>query len=320
MGILKWSILSAVVVIAAVLFFASFYVVEIHQNAVVTQFGRVVAVRTEPGLYLKTPFIQAVTLYDMRLREWDGEPGNLQTVNKKKIEVNTWARWRVTDPRLFYEVLRTESSGQGVLDGIVESSVKNVISTNPLVEVLRNSDRKMKYVSKELEAAEEAKDIQIERGRDHVVADIVTQVIAKTGTEYGLEVEGVAIKYLNFWRDVIPDIYSRMRSERIRIANLYESEGRERAATILGEMQKDLDEIESVGQKDSAIKRGDAEAEVLTTYAKAYGQDPEFYSFLRTLKLYEETLGPGTRLVLSTEDNALLRFLKSYEESGDEDE
>ena len=119
---------------AAVLVYSSLYVVELPHQAIVVQFGRVVTTRTEPGLYLKIPFVQTVQMYDTRLKEWDGEPSDLLTVDKENIEVNTWARWRVTDAQRYYEALRTESAGQGVLDGIIESSVKNVISAQPLME------------------------------------------------------------------------------------------------------------------------------------------------------------------------------------------
>jgi membrane protease subunit HflC len=207
----------------------------------------------------------------------------------------------------------------GVLDGAIEASVKNVVTAQPLMEILRNNQRKLVYRAKELEEAEESKNIKVEVGRERIVREqILPRIREKTTDEYGLEVAGVAIKQINYVRAVIPQIHDRMRSERIRIANRYESEGRKREAEILGTMQKELDRIESGGIKEATITRGRADATVLNIYAEAYQKDPEFYTFLRTLKLYSNSFGDRTRLVLSTRDNDLLRFLKDYGIAGED--
>ncbi len=310
-------LISVMVILLAILVKSSFYIVPIPNHAVITQFGKVVAVHTEPGLYFKIPVIQSVDLFDTRLREWDGEPSDLLTVDKENIEVNTWARWRITDVRKYYEAIRTESSGQGMLDGIIESSVKNVISGQRLVEVLRNTPRRLTYTSKELEEAEASKGIDVKVGRDKIVSDILVMARGKIEKEYGFEVQGVGIKHLNYVPAVIPNIYERMRSERERIAERYKSEGREQEATILGDMQKDLETIESQGTRQATIIRGAADAEVLKIYAEAYGQDPEFYFFLRSLELLPEVLGSKTRIVLGTGDSDLFRVLRSYKLQGD---
>ena len=289
----------------------SLYVVPVYQYAIVTQFGRVVAADTEPGLHFKVPFIQNVTMIDRRLREWDGEPSDLLTIDKENIEVNTWARWRVTDPQVFYEALRTETAGQGVLDGLVDASVKNVISGQPLMEALRSSKRRLRYTAAELEAAEAAKEVDIKEGREMIVDEILKQAASRTVGDYGFEMTGLEIKHFNYVRPVIPKIYERMRSERIRIANRYESEGREREAKILGQMTKDLEEIASEGYRDATTIRGSADAEVLKIYADAYGQDSDFYSFSRRLEIYPEAFGSGTQMVLDAKNNELLRHLKS---------
>lgn len=310
------TILTVLAVLAAVLLFSSLYVVDVTEYAIVRQFGRVVSVVEAPGLHFKLPFVQDVSRIDRRIREWDGEASDLLTVDKENITVNTWARWHVTDPEKFFITTRTEAAAQATLDGVIESSVKNVVSSHTLMEVLRNTQRKLKYKSEELEAAEAEKGVTIETGRDEIVAQILAQARkAVQEGDYGMELDAVAIKEFNYVRDVIPKIYERMRSERIRIANRYESEGREKEAEILGGMQKDLEQIRSEGQKESTVIRGRADAKVVQIYAQAFGQDPEFYSFLRSLELLPEALGARTRVVLSTEDSALLRFLKSYEKT-----
>jgi len=311
-----WTILTVLAVLAAILLLSSFYVVDVTEYAIVRQFGKVVRVVEDPGLHLKAPFIQDVSMIDRRLREWDGEASDLLTVDKENITVNTWARWHVSDPERFFLSTRTEVAAQATLDGVIESSVKNVISSHTLMEVLRNTQRQLKYNSEELEQAESEKGIQVKVGRDEIVAQILAQARAavKEG-DYGIALDTVAIKEFNYVQEVIPKIYDRMRSERIRIANRYESEGQEQAAKILGEMQKDLQQIQSEGTKESTMIRGRADAKVVEIYAKAFDQDPEFYSFLRSLELLPESLGDQTTVVLSTKDSELLRFLKSYDKT-----
>jgi membrane protease subunit HflC len=308
----KWVILSAIAAVIGFFGFTALYVVSVYEYAIVTQFGRVVATNTEPGLHFKVPFIQSVTRIDKRLREWDGEPSDLLTIDKENIEVNTWARWRVMDPQLFYEALRTETAGQGVLDGLIDASTKNVISAQTLMEVLRTSERRLKYTADELEEAEAEKGILIATGREKNVAKILSEASKETLGEYGFELLGLQIKHFNYVKPVIPKIYERMRSERIRIANRYESEGREREAKILGQMTRDLEEIESEGYREATAIRGQADAQVLKIYAEAYGEDPEFYSFSRSLEIFPKTLGSGTRLVLGTEDNDLMGYMMGY--------
>ena len=316
MSIKNWWILTIVAGLLASLAYTSLYVVRVDQFAIVTQFGRVVATKTEPGLQFKIPFVHDVTLIDKRLREWDGNSEDILTNDKLNIEVSTWARWRVTDPQQFYEALRTERAGHSVLDGLVDASVKNVISANTLMEVLRNTDRRLKYKAKELENAEAAKGIKIQVGREKVVSKILGDAQGEgeqsTKQEYGFEIDALAIRHINYVKAVIPKIYERMTSERTRIANRFKSEGREREALILGQVAKDLEKIESEGYAEAQRIRGEADAEVLKIYADAYGQDPEFYSFLRTLDLYPKTLHSGTRMVLSAEKNDFFRYIKRY--------
>ena len=317
MDMRKPVLISVAIILLVILLKSSLYVVPMPNHAIVTQFGRVVVVHTEPGLYFKLPIVQAVNLFDTRLREWDGEPSDLLTVDKENIEVNTWARWRITNVQKFYEAIRTESSGQGMLDGIIESSVKNVISGQALMEVLRNSHRRLTYTSEELEEAEAEKEVEISVGREKIVLEILEMAKGKVELDYGFEVQGVGIKHFNYVRAVIPNIYSRMRSERERIAERYKSEGREQEATILGEMQKELETIESQGTRQATIVRGAADAEVLKIYAEAFGKDSEFYFFLRSLELLPKVLGKETRIVLSTEDSDLFRLLRSYKKQAE---
>ncbi|MEK6738593.1 MAG: protease modulator HflC, partial [Planctomycetota bacterium] len=232
---MKKTIIIILISIVAVLIClnASLYVVDVRVQAVVTQFGKPVRTVSKPGLYAKTPFIQEIRYFDKRLLEWDGEPSDILTRDKENIGVGTWARWKISDALKFYTSLGSEERGQRVLDEVIESAVKNVVSAYPLKEVLRNTNRKLEYTTKELEEAEDAKKVLINLGRDKIVEDIRKMAARALEERYGIELVDVRIKYINYVEAVIPKIYDRMRSERIRIANKYESEGRREEAEIL---------------------------------------------------------------------------------------
>ena len=306
-------IIIAIISIVAIIILASatFYVVDIKSQAVITQFGKPVKVVTEPGLNIKTPFVQKVRYFEKRIMEWDGEPSDILTRDKENIDVNTWARWKIVDSLKFYTSLGSESRGQGVLDEVIESAVKNIVSSYTLNEILRDTNRKLEYTTKELEKAEMAKRVNITEGRGKLVGQIKTMANHGLSERYGLELIDVRIKHINYVQTVIPKIFDRMRSERIRIASKYESEGRREEAEILGGMKKELDGIESEGYKKAAETRGEADAEVIMIYANAYNKAPEFYSFTKTLETYEKTINENTRLYLNT-DSDYYQYLKSY--------
>ncbi len=309
------SIIIVIIVIVAIAIIAgsSLYVIDIKSQCVVTQFGRPVRVETEPGLRIKTPFIQKVRYFEKRIIEWDGEPSDILTRDKENIGINTWARWKIIKPLRFYTSLGMESRGQGVLDEVIESAVKNIVSAYPLNEVLRNTNRKLEYTTAELEKAEMSKRVIIDRGRSNLVKEIKNMANEGVGERYGIELIDVRIKHINYVPTVIPKIYDRMRSERIRIANKYESEGRREEAEILGYMKKELEQIESEGYKIAVETKGEADAEAIRIYADAYKKAPEFYSFTKALETYEKTINKNTRLYLST-DSDYFRYLKTYKE------
>ncbi|NUO08330.1 MAG: protease modulator HflC [Candidatus Brocadia sp.] len=294
---------------------ASLYVTDIRLQAVITQFGKPVRTVTEPGLYVKAPFIQEVRYFDKRLLEWSGEPSDILTMDKENIVVGTWARWKVIDSLKFYTSLGTEARGQGVLDEVIESAVKNVVSSYTLKEVLRNTNRKLEYTTKELEEAEDIKKVLIRMGRDNIVEEIRKMASRALEGRYGIELVDVRVKYINYVEAVIPKIYDRMRSERIRIANRYESEGRKAEAEILGSMKRELERIESEGYRTAEEIKGQADAEAVKIYAEAYEKAPEFYSFTKTLETYESTFNKQTHLVLTT-DGDYFRYLKSFQMEG----
>jgi len=298
-----------VIIILAIVGASSLYTIKEGEQAVITQFGKPVREVTAAGLHLKLPLVQNVNRLEKRLLPWDGDPENMQTRDKKRIFIDVWARWRIVDPMRFYQAVRTERRGYKILDDLVDASVRDVVASHNLIEVVRSSNRELRYETEELEREAAEKRELVEVGREKME----TEIFRSAGQElergrYGMALTDVRIKRVNYIESVRKSVYERMQSERLRIAKLFESEAQEEKNKILGKMQKELEQITGEMQEKSAEIRGRADAEVIEIAAKGFSQSPEFYHFLRRLEAYKNSLGGGTRLILST-DNDLLRSL-----------
>ncbi len=302
-------IIIILVVLAAIFAKASLYVVQEGQQAVITQFGKPVNVVRDPGLNFKTPFIQTVNRLEKRLLPWDGDPENMQTRDKKRIFIDVWARWRIVDPMKFFQAVRTEQRGYKILDDLVDSAVRDVVARYNLIEVVRSSNRELQYETKELAEDAAAGREVITAGRAKMEAEILQVASAALTERYGMELTVVHVKRINYIESVRRQVYLRMQSERLRIAQLFESEAKEEQNRILGRMRKELDVIEGEMAQKSAEIRGQADAEVIKIAAEGYSKSPEFYEFLRSLEAYKKTLRRGTRLILSS-DNKFFRQLQ----------
>ncbi len=310
-------------VIAAVLLYASAYVVDEGKQVVVTQFDNPVRFVTEAGLYFKTPFMQEVHVLEKRWLPWDGAAENMQTRDKKRIFIDVWARWRITDAESFYEAVRTERKGQQILDNYVNSAVTNVVAQNNLIDVVRSTNEELIYESEEmmeLARSDDATRDVVTTGRAKMEDAILKSVTAELQkSKSGMELWTVRVKRVNYVESVKQTVYDRMRSERLRIAKLFESEAEEEKNRIEGLTRKELDEIEGEMEQKSAEIRGEADAEVIRLTAEAYGKSPEFYAFLRRLEVFKTTMGRDTRLIFTT-DSDLFKLLKEPTEfpaSGD---
>jgi membrane protease subunit HflC len=302
---MKASIILLLIIVAAVLAGGSLYIVQEGEQAVITQFGRPVRVVTEAGLNVKTPFIQKVNRLEKRLLPWDGAPEDMQTRDKKRIFIDVWARWRIVEPMTFFQAVRTERRGYGILDELVDSAVRDVVAANNLIEAVRSTNDELRYESEELAKEAAARREMIETGRAKMEDRILKAASVDLKKQYGMELTEVHIKRINYVETVRQTVYDRMRSERMRIAQLFQSEAEEEKNRILGLTRKELDQIEGEMEQKSAEIRGEADAEVIAIAAEAFSKSPEFYEFLRRLELYKLTLGQRTHLVLST-DNELL--------------
>ncbi len=298
------AILIVLLGVGAVGFYSCAFVVVEGKQVIVTQFGKPVRAVQKAGLHFKTPFVQEVNYLERRLLPWDGAPESMQTRDKKRIDIDVWARWRIIEPTTFFVKVRTEQGGQKILDDLVDSAVRDVVARHKLIDVVRKSNSELIYEIVELERTK-AEPVE-GHGRDDVEDEILRGVDLK---EYGMELTKVRIKRVNYVESVRKSVYDRMMSERLRIARLYDSEAQEEQSKILGQMQKELDQIEGEMQQKSVEIRGEANATVIQMTADAYGRSPEFFEFLARLEVFKKTLGSETRLILSTESD-LFQLLK----------
>jgi membrane protease subunit HflC len=301
---------AAAVVLGLVLLYASVYTVSETEQVIITQFGKPVgAPVTQAGLHLMVPFIQTLHRFDKRWLEFDGDPNQIPTRDKKYIWVETYARWRIADPLRFYQAVTDERGGQSRLDDVVDGQTRNAVASFDLIELVRSTNRPFQ-VTEELEGIGSAEALtKIEVGREKI-AQVVLKKAAEITPQFGIELEDVRFKRLNYIDTVQQKVFERMISERRRIAERSRSEGQGRAAEIRGQKERDILGATSVGYKSAQELKGAADAKATAIYARAYGKDPELYQFLKSMETLKEGLDPETWLILST-DTELLKYLKS---------
>jgi modulator of FtsH protease HflC len=299
-------------IIAFVLYGAA-YTVDETEQVVVTQFGRIIGEPIkDPGLHFKIPFVQKANYFNKNLLEWDGDPGQIPTLDKRFIWVDAWARWKIVDPIKFFQTVNNRFNAIGKLNDIIDPAVRNFITSNTLIEAVRKSNRELETATIGLEDYEKGlqEGYSISVGRDKITKGILKQAQPKLA-QFGIELVDVKIKRINYIEDVQKSVYSRMIAERKQIAEKFRSEGKGEAQKILGEKERDLQRITSEAYKTAEEIKGKADAEATSIYAEAYKRDPEFYSFLQTLEIYSTALDQKNSLVLST-DSEFLKYLKGY--------
>ena len=301
-----------VVLIVVVIAGSALYTVSETQQVVITQFGKPKRVVQEAGLHFKIPIIEQVNYYEKRILEWDGKPKEIQTSEKRLIWVDCFARWRITDPLLFRTSVGREEIAQGNLDDIINGAVRNQIANHALLDAVRTTDREMK-VMEGLEGERAGEVMRVEIGRDKIVEKVLLDAKSFAAEKYGIELVDIRIKRINYVEQVQQSVYQRMIAERQQIAAKFRSEGEGEAMEIEGRKEKEEKRIISEAYKEAEEIMGKADAEAIKIYAEAYSKDPEFYSFLETLKSYEANLGKGTVVILSS-DSDYLQYLKSWGE------
>ena len=306
--------LIGVLALTVLLFFSgTLYIVDETQQAVITQFGEPMGDPiTKAGLHVKMPFIQQANYFEKRLLQWDGNPNQIPTKDKRYIWVDTTARWRIEDPLKFLQSVTNERGAHARLDDIVDSATRDYLTNHNLVEAVRNSNRIIESKSlleeDEIKASDEALET-IKVGRDAITRGILKRA-SKIVPQYGIELVDLRIKRINYVKEVRNKVYERMTSERKRAAERYRSEGQGKKREIEGQMTKELEEIRSEAYKKAEIIKGTADAEAIAIYADAYNKDPEFYSFIKTLDTYKNTIDSDTTLIFSP-DNEYLEYFNT---------
>jgi membrane protease subunit HflC len=305
---------NVIVIVAAfialiVLLNALFVVYETNQ-VIITQFGEPIgSAITKPGLHMKAPFIQKANYFEKRWLEWDGDANQIPTKDKKYIWVDTYARWRISDPLVFFQRVRDERGAQSRLDDIIDGETRNAVANFDLIEIVRSTNREFE-LTEELAILDIAAAIpKIETGREKI-AQIILEKASGIAPEFGVELRDVRIKRINYVDEVQQKVFDRMISERKRIASKYRSEGDGKSAEIRGEKERELKRIRSEAYRKAQEIKGKADAEATKIYANAYNLDPEFYQFMKTLETYVASLDKETWLLLST-DAEFLKYLKS---------
>jgi membrane protease subunit HflC len=308
----RYLILWVIIIFGLIVFISSAFIVDETEQVIITQFGKPVGDPiTDPGIHFKLPFIQTVHSFDKRFLAWDGDPNQIPTKDKRFIWVDSYARWRIVDPLLFFQRVRDERGAQTRLDDILDGETRNAIANNNLVEIVRSTNRELE-VSEALEEIKETEiNLRITLGREKLTRLIIEAASPRLKV-LGIELLDLRFKRINYVEEVQKKIYERMITERKRIADKFRSEGQGEAAKIIGDKERDLKKIQSEAYRTAQELKGKADAEATAIYAKAYNQSNEsrsFYQFLKTMETYKTTLSEKDWLILSTKGD-FFKFLQ----------
>ena len=272
-----------IIVLIAIILLTTVFKVDVTEQVVILQFGKPVRTIQNPGLHWKLPVpIQNAVFFDKRLLEYDVQPAEVLSTDKKTLTVDNYVRWRIVDPLLFLQTLQTIPTAITRLDDIVYSEIRRELGLHNMQEIITDN-------------------------REEIM-DVVTKASYEATLPYGIEIVDVRIKRVDLPEENEASIYARMKAERDRKANQYRSEGDEESQKIVASTEKEKTIILADAYKSAQETRGEGEATALGIYAKVYSADPEFYEFLRTLETYKSVIDSSTTLVLPA-DSKLFELL-----------
>ena len=307
------------VVVVLLVVSGALYTVKMTEQVIITQFGKSVGDPvTEAGLHFKLPFVQDIQRIEKRILEWDGARNEMPTRDKLYISVDTFGRWRVTNPLLYFQRLRNERSAQSRLEDILGSETRNAVAKHDLIEIVRSTKDREPTKDGALKEIEEASGgaigtlPSIRKGRTKIEEEILAASKSKL-SELGIELLDIRFKRINYNQSVQANIYQRMISERQQIASRFRSEGEGEAARILGDKELELERITSEAYKAEQEIRGEADAKATAIYASAYNKNSaaaDLYEFIKSMETYKTAIDDDTTLLLSTESD-LFKYLKS---------
>ncbi len=301
-------IIGVIVFLALIVIVSAAFIVNETEQVIITRFGKPVGQPiVTPGIHFKLPIIEEATFFEKRFLEWDGDANQVPTKDKRFIWVDTYARWKISDPLLFFQRVRDERGAQARLDDILDGETRNAVAKHNLVELVRSTNRTPMVLADTALADENLQDVfpTIKYGRERITREILKAAQERT-KELGVELLDIRFKRINYVEEVQRKIYERMITERKRIAEKYRSEGQGEASKILGQKERELKKIQSEAYKTAEEIRGKADAEATAIYASAYDRNADtrdFYRFLKTLETYKSTFGEKDWLILTTDSD-----------------
>ncbi|MFT5469621.1 MAG: membrane protease subunit HflC [Verrucomicrobiales bacterium] len=299
--------------IVGVLLYSSVYIVDPTEKIIVTQFGDPVKTVEKEGLHFKIPFVHTVNRFDKRILEWDGESSSILTLDQRVIQVDTFARWRIADPLLFFQSLGDERRADSRLNDFLHSETKTEVARNNLVEIIRTTKGRETNPDIDAELIADLEPVQVGRG---VIEDAILAAASEKVKELGIELLEIRFKRINYKeRKVVEQIWERMSSERREFAEQLRSEGKGEADKIRGSMDKEMKRISSEAYKLVQETQGQADSKATSIYAAAFNKSPEaveFYQFMKTMEVYKTILKGDSTVVLST-DSDLFEFFKGID-------
>ncbi len=302
------------VVIVGILVAGPFYVVNEGEQVVVVRLGQIVDQKEEAGLYLKTPFLDEIIAFPARIMAWDGERQRIPTKENQFIWVDTTARWRISDPKKFYESITFMEAAYARLDDVIDSAVRTVIADNYLRETVRNSNIIREQVSgtESFEIGTDADANQlsafmktdatyevVQKGRSQLADEMLT-LARKLVPEYGIELIDVVPRQIKYSDELTESVYNRMIKERNQIAQAFRSFGEGKKAEWLGKTENERRSLLSASYEKAERIKGQADAEATGIYAQSYGRDAAFFDFWRSVESYRSTM-PKFSKTLSTD-------------------
>ncbi|UYZ84492.1 protease modulator HflC [Entomomonas sp. E2T0] len=293
-----------VIVLLLVIFgWSSLYIVLQTQKGILLRFGEIEQSNLEPGLHFKWPVINKVKLFDGRLLTLETPNVRFLTKEKKSVMVDAYARWRVSNPEIFYTSVRGEKAiADERLGRRLDAALRNQFGNKTLNELVNESGELTDTNSKSAS------------GRNEVMAQVTDSLNKMAQKELGIEVVDVRIKAIDLPKEVYDSVFARMRTEREREAQKYRAEGREAAERIRAEADRQKQVILAEAYRNAEEVRGEGDAEAATIYAKAYSKAPEFYNFYRSLQAYRESFKDKNDVLVLDPNSDFFRYLQKVSE------
>ena len=279
----KFGPIVAAIVLVLIVLRSAFFIVDQTKQAIVVQLGKPVGEARGPGLHMKLPFVQEVILFENRLLDYDASPAEILTRDKKNLVVDNYAKWKIVNPLRFYRTVQSVDGAQSRLDDIIFAELRVELGRHQMIEI-------------------------ISKLRSEIMAS-VTERSNKRAEEFGISVVDVRIKRADLPQENERAVFGRMRAERQREAKRYRSMGEEAAIKLRADADRQRSVILAEAYRTAQETKGEGDAQATAIFAEAYGQNPEFFSFQRTLESYRKALEKGTTMVLS-QDDEFLRFMK----------